>query len=58
MRTIADIVGSPLPDDAGEDSFSMLPLLKGEEQPIRRHAVSTSINGIPAIRDEHTPNSC
>jgi arylsulfatase A len=39
-----------LPDTAGEDSFSLLPLLKGDDKPIRESAVSASINGIPALR--------
>ena len=32
MATFADIVGQPLPDNAGEDSFSLLPLLEGEDR--------------------------
>ena len=39
-----------LPDNAGEDSFSLLPLLKGEDKPIRENAVSASIGGTPAVR--------
>jgi arylsulfatase A-like enzyme len=50
MATIAEILGSKLPDHVGEDSFSLLPLLKGSEKPIREHAVSASIQGIPAVR--------
>lgn len=53
MRTFADVVGAELPDNAGEDSFSLLPLLKGGEQPIRKHAVSNSIGGVPAVRSGH-----
>ena len=51
MATIAEIIGAKLPENAGEDSFSLLPLLNGEEQPIRGHAVSTSISGVPALRN-------
>ena len=40
LRTLADILGTKLPDNAGEDSFSLLPLLKGEDQPVRENAVS------------------
>ena len=50
MATLADMLGATLPDHAGEDSFSILPILKGEDQPIREHAVSCSQNGIPGIR--------
>ena len=50
MRTFADVFGAELPDTAGEDSFSLMPLLKGGDQPIREHAVSASISGTPAVR--------
>jgi arylsulfatase A-like enzyme len=50
MRTLADILGAPLPDNAGEDSFSLLPLLKGQDKVIRETAVSTSIEGVPGVR--------
>ena len=50
MRTFADVLGTELPDSAGEDSFSLLALLKGDDQPIRDHAVSASIGGTPAVR--------
>jgi arylsulfatase A len=50
LRTFADLFGVKLPDTAGEDSFSLLPVLKGEEKPIRENAVSASINGVPAVR--------
>ncbi len=45
MRTLAEILEAKLPDNAGEDSFSMLPLFKGSDQPIREHAVSTAASG-------------
>ena len=51
MRTLADILGATLPENAGEDSFSMLPLLRGEDRPIRDHGVNTSVHGVPAIRE-------
>jgi arylsulfatase A-like enzyme len=51
MRTFAEILGTELPDDAAEDSFSLLPLLKGGDQAVRTHAVSSSIQGVPALRD-------
>ena len=50
IRTFADILWTKLPDNAGEDSFSLLPLLRGEDKPIRENAVSASSGGTPAIR--------
>ncbi len=50
LRTFADVFGVKLPDSAGEDSFSLMPLLKGEDKPVRENAVSASINGVPAVR--------
>ena len=50
IRTFADILGTKLPDNAGEDSFSMLPLLHSEEKPIRENAVSASMGGVHAVR--------
>lgn len=48
MRTFADIVGAKLPDNAAEDSFSLMPLLKGEDKPVRDHAVCAT--GTPSLR--------
>jgi arylsulfatase A-like enzyme len=53
LRTFADLLGAELPDNAAEDSFSMLPLLKGGGDPVRLHAVSNSISGVPAVRAGH-----
>ncbi|MCA9321437.1 MAG: sulfatase-like hydrolase/transferase [Planctomycetes bacterium] len=51
LRTLADVVGEPLPDDAGEDSVSFYPSLVGADQPTGREAiVHHSINGSFAIR--------
>jgi arylsulfatase A-like enzyme len=50
IATLADILGERLPDNAGEDSFSLLPLLKGVDQPVRMHAVSCASSGIPGVR--------
>jgi arylsulfatase A-like enzyme len=50
LATVAEILGTKLPDDAGEDSFSLLPLLKGGTAAVRTHAVSCSIRGVPAVR--------
>jgi arylsulfatase A len=54
MATFADLAGTELPEDAGEDSFSFLPVLKGElpeESVIRPPVVSTSSRGLRAIQD-------
>jgi len=50
MATLADILGAKLPDEAGEDSFSLLPLLKGSDRPVREHAVSCASSGVPGLR--------
>jgi len=52
LATCAAIVGEPLPDDAGEDSFDILPALRGEklDQPIREATVLHSFKGKFAIR--------
>lgn len=50
MATLADLFAVRLPDNAGEDSFSLLPLLKGLPKKGRDHSVSTSLNGMPALR--------
>jgi arylsulfatase A-like enzyme len=50
FSTIAEVIGYKIPDHAGEDSNSMMPLFHGENKPIREYAVSCSIKGTPAIR--------
>jgi arylsulfatase A-like enzyme len=50
LRTFADVLGTTLPDDAGEDSISFLASLKGQSQPVRSHAISTASSGVPALR--------
>ena len=50
MATLADILGAKLPDTAGEDSYSLLPLLKGDDKPVREHVVACSITGVPSLR--------
>jgi arylsulfatase A-like enzyme len=50
FATVAEAVGAPLPDDAAEDSFSLLPLMRGkaiQRAPLVHHSVS----GMFAIRD-------
>lgn len=50
LATCAEIVGAPLPDQAGEDSFSLLPLLRGVRETVRENAVSQSSGGTLALR--------
>ncbi len=50
IATLAEVVGTKLPADAGEDSFSLLPLLRGSTAPIRKNAVSCAVNGVPGYR--------
>jgi arylsulfatase A-like enzyme len=52
MATAADLLGAKLPDSAGEDSVSLLPLLRGEDRPVRETVIHHSISGRFAIRDE------
>lgn len=50
MATFAEILGIFLPDDAGEDSISNLPLWHGSKAPVREATVHSSGNGMFAIR--------
>jgi arylsulfatase A len=50
LRTLAELWNVALPDGAGEDSFSLMPLLKGDDKPVRTNAVSASVGGTPAVR--------
>jgi len=50
IATVAEIIEAPLPDDAAEDSFSLLPLLDGSRRAVRDHAVSQGSNGLHALR--------
>jgi arylsulfatase A len=50
MATCAEIVGAEFPDDAGEDSFSILPLLRGHDTPVRENVINHSGPGKFAIR--------
>jgi arylsulfatase A len=51
MATCADLLSVKVPDTAGEDSISILPLLRGENRPVREAVVHHSIAGKFAIRD-------
>jgi arylsulfatase A len=50
MATFAEILSLTLPANAGEDSISFLPLLKGQTKPTRDHGISCSAAGVPALR--------
>ncbi len=50
MATCAELLDTKLPDNAGEDSVSFLPLLRGEDRPVREAVVHHSIQGRFAIR--------
>lgn len=50
IATLADLLGTTLPPTAGEDSFSLLPLLRGDDRPVRENAVSCAASGIPGLR--------
>ncbi len=52
MATFAALLGSDLPDDAGEDSFDFLPVLQGKapQKPLRDALVHHSGDGMFAIR--------
>lgn len=53
MATAADILGVKLPDNAGEDSVSILPALRGGSKPVREAIVHHSITGAFSIRQEN-----
>ena len=46
MTTFAAMFETTLPPDAGEDSFSILPLLKGETNPVRQHGMNHRMGAI------------
>lgn len=50
MATFAELFGAELPGDVGEDSFSLLSLLKGDDSPVRETSVSCSISGVPSVQ--------
>jgi arylsulfatase A-like enzyme len=50
MATAAEILGVDLPARVGEDSFSLLPLFRGGNAPIREFAVSQGSMGVLSIR--------
>lgn len=50
LATVADLLGHELPADAGEDSFSLLPLFRDPATAVRQHAINQSIRGLLAVR--------
>ena len=50
FATVADVLKMPLPKNAAEDSVSLLPALKGEKTPVRKHLIHHSVNGSFALR--------
>ena len=52
MATVADLVGAKLPENAGEDSASILPVMLGEktDRPVHEAVVHHSFSGKFAIR--------
>ena len=52
LATIAEIIGAHMPDNAGEDSYSLLPVLKSDEYPgdLRGPLIHHSSMGYFAIR--------
>lgn len=51
LATCAEQLGVKLPDNAGEDSVSILPLLRGNDRPIREALVHHSYDGKFAVRE-------
>jgi arylsulfatase A-like enzyme len=49
LATVADVLGAKLPAEAGEDSFSLLPLLRGEK-PTRDALVVAAGDGTLGVR--------
>jgi len=50
LATLAEVLGTKLPANAGEDSFSMLPLFRGGSAPVRENSVSCASAGTPGFR--------
>ncbi len=50
LATFAQIMSRDIPSNAGEDSVSLLALFKGVTTPVRSHAISCSMRGLPSIR--------
>lgn len=47
MATLASVIGATLPDDAAEDSFDLLPVLRGtRESPVRPFLLTQAFGGL------------
>jgi len=59
LATCAEILGANLPETAGPDSFSILPLLKGDESAAPTHPVMVEQGRrrktVPTLRHAHRP---
>ncbi|RMF90731.1 MAG: arylsulfatase, partial [Planctomycetota bacterium] len=51
FATVREVLDVAVSEPAGEDSFSLVPLLRGEDRPIRPHAVSCAASGLPGVRE-------
>ena len=51
LATCAEVIGAKLPDDAGEDSVSLLPALGVTKGPVRDGLVVHSVNGSFGVRE-------
>jgi len=52
MATCAEVVGISLPENSGEDSFSLIPLMEGKSRPVpRAPVIHHSSNGTFSLRD-------
>jgi arylsulfatase A-like enzyme len=50
LATLADVFGAKLPAAAGEDSASLVPLLRGGDRPAHEAVVHQSSTGVFAVR--------
>ena len=50
MATCASIVGYKLANDEGEDSVSLVPILRGVDKQVRETAIIQSISGMTSVR--------
>jgi arylsulfatase A len=50
FATVADVLAKPLPQNAAEDSVSLLPALRGENAAARKRLIHHSVNGSFALR--------
>ncbi len=53
MATIAEITGMTLPENAGEDSYSLLPLFTQKNDYLRNATIHHSIDGFFSIRQQN-----